>query len=154
MFVLSDSKDKDDIVPDRLSNYISLTFGAPQPRLFFDLCSFSSSSFIVLTSPLPASSFFYLCLTSPSLHDLCLPSLYARSPSFASLHLIFFFKFALSNHSYGISPTPIPPPVQQPTGPARLLQAPAELLCHDITHPAAATAHAGAASGTGAARAA
>lgn len=44
--------------------------------------------------------------------------------------------------------------MQQPVGAARLLQAPAELLGHDITHPAAAAADAGAAPGAGAAGAA
>lgn len=44
--------------------------------------------------------------------------------------------------------------LQRPGGAARLLQAPTELLGHDITHPAAAAADAGAASGAGEAGAA
>jgi len=45
-----------------------------------------------------------------------------------------------------------PPRTQQPVGPARrrLRQAPAELLGHDVTHPVAPAADAGAASGAGA----
>lgn len=68
-----------------------------------------------------------------------------------SFHLIFLIDPLPSLLSYPI--IPFSPP-QQSVRPTQFIQAPAELLGHDIAHPAAATADAGTASGAGAAGAA
>lgn len=68
-----------------------------------------------------------------------------------SFHLIFLIDPLPSLLSSPI--IPFSPP-QQSVRPTQFIQAPAELLGHDIAHPAAATADAGTASGAGAAGAA
>lgn len=98
---------------------------------------------------------FLLYLTSLSSSDRSLPSLHYyslftspfQSSPFAFPLFLHIPALSVSARSSGIF-------LQQPIGPAWLLQAPAELLGHDITHPVAATADAGAASGAGAAGAA
>lgn len=68
-----------------------------------------------------------------------------------SFHLIFLIDPLPSLLSSPIIPFS---PLQQSVRPTQFIQAPAELLGHDIAHPAAATADAGTASGAGAAGAA
>lgn len=136
-----------------------------------DCLLISAPSAIILTFYficLPFIFFFFFCsppllifrLTSPSSSDLCLPSSLLSLPCLCSpLFTSSFQPFAFCRYLHillslsHLASSP-PPLVQQPVRPARLLQAPPELLGHDITHPAAAAADAGAASGAGAAGAA
>ena len=130
--------------------FIILTFYSVCPLSIF--LHFSCSS-----SPPPLVSFAW-----PPLPRLTSP--YPLSATTLSFHLSSphsSYHPPLSSPLLSLHPTTLPlvhlaslSSRQQPVGAARLLQAPAELLGHDITHPAAATADAGAASGAGAAGAA
>lgn len=115
---------------------------------FSSICPSSSSTFYVNLSPLFSLLFDPSCLVWP------LPTL---SPLSLSVNLTFpILCFFLHIPDPWLCPYVWHLSVlrQQPIRPAWLLQAPAEFLGHDIAHPVAATADAGAASGAGAAGAA
>lgn len=93
-------------------------------------------------------------------HPFCLTSLSPSDPSLPSLRYHFLLLSPLFTSICFASPPSSHPRClcslicPQLLGPALHLQTPAGLLCHDITHPAAPTADAGAAPGAGAPRAA